>query len=63
VFFTKDAPFNNGVFYTWTEEEAVAAMENAEAKVGQLNTEGRKLADEFTYSRTVDLILEKIFGN
>ena len=62
VFFTKDSPFNKGVFYTWTEEEAIDAMEKAESRVGEINTEGLKLADEFTYSRTVDLILEKIFG-
>jgi len=62
VFFTKDTPFNNGIFYTWTEEEAIAAMEKAESKIGQLNTEGQKLAEEFTYSHTVDLILSTIFG-
>ena len=61
VFFTESTPFNNGTFYTWTEEEAVAAMEKAESKVGQINTEGRKLAEEFTYSHTVDLILSTIF--
>ena len=61
VFFNEGTPFNNGTFYTWTEEEAIAAMEKAESKVGQVNTEGQKLAGEFTYSRTVDLILSTIF--
>ena len=63
VFFTKDTPFNKGTFYTWTEDEAVAAMEKAESKVGQINTEGQKLADKFTYSKTVDAILDCIFNS
>jgi hypothetical protein len=60
VFFHKDNPFNQGTFYTWNEEEVVAAMEKAETKVGQVNTEGQKLGDKFTYSKTVDAILDCI---
>ena len=54
VFFKKDSLFNKGTFYTWTEDQAIAAMEKAESKAGQLNTEGRKLAEKMTYSNTVD---------
>ena len=61
VFFTKENPFNKGTFYTWTEDEALAAMEKAESKAGQINTEGMKLAEKFTYSNTVDSILAAIF--
>jgi hypothetical protein len=61
VFFSKDADFNQGTFYTWTEDEAIAAMEKAEEKVGQINTEGQKLAEKFTYANTVDTILSRIF--
>ena len=61
VFFNKDSPFNQGTFYTWTEDEAIAAMEKAETKVGQLNTEGVKMGDTMTYSQTVKNILSHIF--
>ena len=60
VFFSKNSPFNQGTFYTWTEEEAIKAMEKAESKVGKVNTEGQKLRDKFTYSKTVDSILKCI---
>ena len=63
VFFTKGSPFNQGTFYTWEEEEIVKAMEKAENKVGQVNTEGEKLRDKFTYSKTVDAILDCIYSS
>lgn len=59
-FFQKGSPFNQGTFYTWNEDSFVEAMERAEKKVGQTNTEGQKLADKFTYSKTVDAILSHI---
>tara|TARA_Y100001937_G_scaffold2694_1_gene3446 strand:- start:1190 stop:2269 length:1080 start_codon:yes stop_codon:yes gene_type:complete len=61
VFFQKNKPFNQGTFYTWEEEAAIEAMEKAEAKAGQINTEGQKLSDKFTYSNTVDSILNCIY--
>ena len=63
VFFSKGADFNQGTFHTWMNEEALWGMAKAELKVGQVNTEGQKLADEFSYSRTVDTMLAKIFKN
>jgi hypothetical protein len=59
-FFQKGSPFNQGFFYSWDPEEVILAMEKAEEKVGQNNTEGQKLADKFTYSSTVDGILSHI---
>jgi len=59
-FFMKGSPFNQGTFYSVTEDEMIGAMEEAEKKVGQTNTEGQKLADKFTYSNTVDQILSHI---
>jgi hypothetical protein len=59
-FFQKGSPFNQGTFYAWSEDSFVSAMERAEEKVGQTNTEGQKLADKFTYSNTVDAILSHI---
>ncbi len=59
-FFMKGAPFNQGIFYNWNPDDVVSAMEKAEAKVGQINSEGQKLSDKFTYSKTVDGILSCI---
>ena len=63
VFFQKGSDFNQGVFYDWEEDAIFNAMENAEKKVGQINTEGQKLAANLTYSNTTDKILSSIFGN
>jgi hypothetical protein len=59
-FFSKDGPFNQGTFFDWTKDAVISAMELAETKVGQINTEGQKLADKFSYSNTVDGILSHI---
>lgn len=59
-FFVTGGNFNQGHFYDWDVDEVVYAMEKAESKVGQINTEGQKLADKFTYSNTVDSILSHI---
>ena len=59
-FFQKGSMFNQGTFYTWSEESFNKAMEEAEDKARQTNTEGQKLADKFTYSKTVDAILAHI---
>mgnify|MGYP003127041357 FL=1 len=60
MFFKQGINFNQGQFYDWSVDEAVAAMEKAESKVGQINSEGRKLAEEMSYSKTVDGILAYI---
>ena len=60
VFFNANSTYNQGTFYTWQEDEAISAMEKAEEKAGQLNTEGQKLAEEMTYSKTVEQILAVI---
>jgi len=63
VFFKKDSLFNQGTFYTWSEDQALEAMEKAESKVGQINTEGVKMGDTMTYSKTVDSILDCIYSS
>ena len=35
-------------------------MEEAETKVGQVNEEGLKLQDDFSYAKTLEIILEKM---
>jgi len=59
-FFMKGGAFNQGTFYDWDADAVISAMEKAEEKVGQINTNGQKLADKFTYSKTVDSILSHI---
>jgi len=61
VFFNDNQAFNQGTFYTWTEDEAISAMELAESKMGQVNTEGVKMGDKLTYENTVDSILSLVF--
>jgi len=61
IFFTNQKDFNNGVFYTWTEDQAIAAMEKAESKAGQINTEGVKMGDTMTYKKTTEAILSLVF--
>jgi hypothetical protein len=61
VFFQKGADFNQGIWPIYSDEAMISAMETAEKKVGQINTEGRKLADSMTYSNTVDSILATVF--
>jgi hypothetical protein len=43
------------------EETVIKAMEEAETKVGQLNTEGVKLGDTMTYKKTAESILSLIY--
>ena len=59
-FFIKGHAFNQGEFFDCDEETMIAAMERAEKKVGQINTEGQKLAEKMSYSNTVDGILAHI---
>lgn len=61
VFFQKGGDFNQGIWPIYSDEAMFAAMEKAEKKVGKINTEGLKLADSMTYSKTVDSILANIF--
>jgi hypothetical protein len=60
IFFSQNNEVNQGTFYTWTEEEAISAMETAEQKAGQINSEGQKLAEKMTYAKTTESILSFI---
>jgi hypothetical protein len=63
VFFQKGSDFNQGTFFNWDEDSVISAMEKAESKARQINTEGQKLSVNLTYSNTVDKILSSIFEN
>jgi len=57
IFFTKKQSFNQGQIYTFDTDEVVVKMEEAEQKISTENSEGLKLQNDFTYSRTLDEIL------
>ena len=62
-FFREGSPFNQGEYYKLSGDDILAAFDKAVEKAGQLNTEGTKLRDKFTYSKTVDSILERIYSD
>jgi hypothetical protein len=59
-FFFHGGDFNQGSIYEFNDEEVLAAMKTAESKCTSKNTEGQKLKEEFSYSKTVDAILSRI---
>jgi len=61
-FFQKGASFNQGNIYTWDRDTVSQAMDKAVSKKGQVNTEGEKLKDKFSYSSSVDRLLKGIEG-
>ena len=60
MFFKKGGPFNQGNIYTFDEEAFIEGCEKAIERYRQnsVNTEGLKLQEDFTYSKTVDAITE-----
>tara|TARA_R110002020_G_scaffold92416_7_gene223780 strand:- start:6671 stop:7765 length:1095 start_codon:yes stop_codon:yes gene_type:complete len=62
-FFKEGEQFNQGQYYRLTADLISEGLEKAEKKVGQINVEGLKLQDKFTYSKSIDAILEKIYNN
>ena len=60
-FFKEGAPFNQGNYYKMKGDDMIDGMIKAVEKVGQKNTEGTKLRDKFTYSKTIDSILSYIY--
>ena len=57
IFFKEGAEFNQGNIYTFDEDEFVESMKLAEIKCKNLNTEGQKLKEKFTYKNTLNTIL------
>ena len=60
LFFPPSGDFNIGNIYKFNKDQAISAMEQAEQKVNTINEEGIKLQKEFTYEKTLNLILEEI---
>ena len=60
IFFSSGGPFNQGNIYTFDSDEFVSSMEKAEGMCQKENEEGKKLKESFTYSNTLDKIIEVI---
>ena len=60
VFFHNGHDFNQGNIYTWDDDDVVDAFKLAEKKSKEENTEGIKLQTDFTYSKTLDSLLNII---
>jgi hypothetical protein len=59
MFFHPNSLFNQGNIFDWKEEDFIDACERAinKVRINRLNTEGLKLAQQFTIKTTVDQIL------
>lgn len=60
IFFHENAAFSVGNFWNFTDEDFYDATTRAEKKVGQVNEQGKKLCEIFTYDKMTDDILFKI---
>lgn len=61
IFFHKDVQkFNQGNWFTFDDDAAIAAFEKALEKAKERNVEGEKLKEEFSYPKMVDKILNYI---
>ena len=59
-FFQEGSPFNQGNIFTWDSDIVAQAMDDASQKKGQINTEGEKLKEQFSYSSSVDRLLKGV---
>jgi len=59
-FFIEGANVNQGQFFDFNVDEFIAAMERAELVAKSVNTAGEKLASEYTYQKTTEIILDAI---
>lgn len=62
LFFKKGQAFNQGAFFDWNEDEFIAGCEKAinNFTLNPTNKSGLELGKSFTYSKTVDKILQTI---
>lgn len=60
VFFQQGGAFSQGNIYSLKAEQLQLAFEKAEKLAKTPNADGKKLAQDFTYAKTVDKILEKM---
>lgn len=57
IFFAKGQKFNQGTWFDFDEDTFIAAMELSEKKAKEVNLEGIKLSEEFTYKKTLEILV------
>jgi hypothetical protein len=62
-FFKEGMPFNQGKYYKLKGTDISESFDRAIERAGQKNTQGTKLRDKFTYSKTIDTILDCIYSD
>ena len=62
IFFHPNQPYNQGNFFDYNSDEFIAACEKAITRVekSRVNTEGLKLQEQFTWTKTVDGVLAEL---
>ena len=60
TFFKQGNPFNQGKMNIVSDETMLKVFEESEKKYGKTNTEGLKLQEEFTYTKTFNKLMEII---
>ena len=60
IFFQEGQPFNQGTYYTFSDEDFYKSTEKALSKVDKENSCGLKLKDKFNYKKTVKKLIEII---
>lgn len=60
-FFTKGATFNQGNYYALDQDMIANAIEESLKRAKTPNPEGEKLREKFTYEKTINQILGRIF--
>ncbi len=62
MFFKKGSEYNQGQIFDWNEDDFISACEEAIKRVekNKVNDAGLKLQEEFTYSKTLDNLLELV---
>jgi len=61
VFFREGGPFNQGSYALLNGDSINVAIDQSVQMAKSENTEGKKLQEEFTYEKTIEKILEKIY--
>ena len=61
IFFREGDSFNQGEYYRLNAEKIDAGFDRSVQFAKKENTEGLKLQEEFTYEKTIEKILEKIY--
>lgn len=60
-FFRHGAPFNQGNYYCLSVDSLIEAMEKSEKLAKTPNSNGELLREKFSYSKTIDSIVERMF--